>query len=285
MFSDLLKSQLKSETKKKLKKAFPKIYERSLRKRILNTYKLRKFYNKSDDSLHLGKTVLPVKLFCNSNLIGIFESEFADIIYPFLPDDFNMNHSYDEGPYILGQCKVNKGDVVFDCGANIGLFSAMLADYECICYAFEPMPANISYLEKIISLNPHILLAPYAVGDTEGSIQFVNTEYCSTETKIASDKNEFDNAEKITVNSITLDSFVNKNNIKKVDFIKSDIEGAERLLLKGAQGILKEFKPKLSISSYHLPDDPEVLRELILEANSNYIIEEHYKKMYAHVPE
>jgi len=82
----------------------------------------------------------------------------------------------------------------------------------------------------------------------------------------------------------TLDSFVHENNIRGGIFIKADIEGAERNMLRGAKDVLKELAPKLSICTYHLPDDPKVLRELILEANPNYIIKERHKKMYAYVP-
>jgi len=52
----------------------------------------------------------------------------------------------------------------------------------------------------------------------------------------------------------------------------------------GAKRVLKEFAPKIAICTYHLPDDPQVLRELILDANPNYVIVERWKKMYAYVP-
>jgi FkbM family methyltransferase len=83
---------------------------------------------------------------------------------------------------------------------------------------------------------------------------------------------------------ITLDSFVERHDIKRVDFIKADIEGAERNMLRGAQRILREFAPKLSICTYHLPDDPEVIREIIMKANPKYKIVEKFSKMYAYIP-
>ena len=90
------------------------------------------------------------------------------------------------------------------------------------------------------------------------------------------------NFEEIVLNSI--DNFVESNKISRVDFIKADIEGFERYMLKGATKTLKRFAPKLAICTYHLPDDPEVLKKIILEANSNYHIIQKQKKLFASVP-
>lgn len=49
----------------------------------------------------------------------------------------------------------------------------------------------------------------------------------------------------------TVDSWVAKNNIKKIDFLKSDIEGYERYMLKGAQETLKNHV--LSIFNLYIP--------------------------------
>ena len=47
--------------------------------------------------------------------------------------------------------------------------------------------------------------------------------------------------------------------VAKVDFIKMDIEGAERDALKGAAQTLKTYKPRLMLDMYHRPDDAVVL--------------------------
>ena len=85
------------------------------------------------------------------------------------------------------------------------------------------------------------------------------------------------------VETITLDDFVKKNNLERVDFIKADIEGFERNMLSGAQETLKNFAPKLALCTYHLPDDPEVMTKLIMQANPNYKIFYGKKKLYASI--
>lgn len=61
------------------------------------------------------------------------------------------------------------------------------------------------------------------------------------------------NINTVNVQTTSIDSFIYKNNITKIDFIKADIEGAERLLLQGAQKTLARFAPKLALCTYHLP--------------------------------
>jgi hypothetical protein len=90
--------------------------------------------------------------------------------------------------------------------------------------------------------------------------------------------------EKRKIQAFSIDEYVRKNEIERVDFIKADIEGAERYMLKGAKETLQCHQPKLSLCTYHLPDDPKVMREIILDANPNYVIKECRKKMYCYVP-
>ena len=79
----------------------------------------------------------------------------------------------------------------------------------------------------------------------------------------------------------SLDDWVRENSISRVDFIKVDIEGAERNLLAGAQETLRRFKPRLAICTYHLPDDPQVLERLAREIVPEYHVIQRRKKMFA----
>ena len=74
----------------------------------------------------------------------------------------------------------------------------------------------------------------------------------------------------IQVGVDTIDAFVTQLNLPRVDFIKMDIEGAEREALKGASGILSKYHPRLMIDSYHRPDDMQVLPQIIHQAWSGY---------------
>lgn len=125
-----------------------------------------------------------------------------------------------------------------------------------------------------------ITIVPYALSDAKQKVNLFLDRMGSSGHSIVSKLS--DNA--IEIDAVSLDDFAHENNLTKIDFIKADIEGAERLMLKGARNVLRDFAPKIAICTYHLPDDPQVLRELILDANGKYVIEERWKKMYAHVP-
>ena len=60
-----------------------------------------------------------------------------------------------------------------------------------------------------------------------------------------------ENTPTIKKNAITIDKFVEENNIEKIDYIKMDVEGAEKNILEGAIKTIKKFKPSLAIAIYH----------------------------------
>ncbi len=223
----------------------------------------------------------------------IFWTVFADIIYP---EIFKRNSFFSgEGPYFYKKIQVEKGDIVIDAGANFGLFSALAASKGAKkVYAFEPVEwireRNLKY---VTFLYPEIEVIPFALFDKKGLSEMLITMDPSimgastlVEDPLINPRiREFkeDQIKKEKIQTISLDEWVEENKIPRIDFIKADIEGAERLLLKGAKKVLKEFAPKLSICAYHLKDDKEILPKLILEANPKYKIVLKWGKLYAYV--
>ncbi len=208
-------------------------------------------------------------------------SYFYDFIFPvlvsynFVDKKVKKYFHEDDGPYIYSEVTIKPGDVVVDAGANMGIFSALSSAMGGIVYAFEPVAETIEkYLSKVAMLNPNINIVPFALSNIIGEIEIeipISKKHLGLAG--ASIVRNFKKCKKEKIKTITLDRWVEENNIKKVDFIKADIEGAERLMLEGATNVLKNFSPKLSICTYHLPDDKKVLSELILKSNPNYIIE------------
>jgi FkbM family methyltransferase len=188
-----------------------------------------------------------------------------------------------EGPYCYKDGEVDvtlrEGDVVIDAGAASGEFSAYAAYKKAPCWAFEPTAERYEQLLVTADLNPGLIFpVKLALSDRPGTIT-IATEGVGSPTMVftaGSTRSE-------DVEMVTLDSFVKENGIERVDFIKSDIEGAERQLLRGATEVMRRFGPKLSICTYHLPDDREVLAEIIMAANPRYRIVQGPKKLYAQI--
>jgi hypothetical protein len=59
-------------------------------------------------------------------------------------------------------------------------------------------------------------------------------------------------------------------NLPRVDFIKMDIEGAEVPALQGAAGTLARFRPRMSISTEHYPDDAAKITQVVRSAVPSY---------------
>ena len=189
-----------------------------------------------------------------------------------------------EGPYGWQDdgfdVTVHKGDIVIDAGAWIGDFAAYAASKGADVYAFEPTTETFAMLEETARLNGHITPVQQGLSDKTGSVEFFTIPHSSGNSYLAS-RIATEHAKTETVAVTTLDGFVREHNIPRIDFIKADIEGAERDMLKGARHVLKTFAPRLALSTYHLPDDPEVMARLIKEANPNYRIIQRKKKLYA----
>lgn len=213
----------------------------------------------------------------------------ADIISIILSDNsfikrnFIKNKAFKlEGPYEKEGVVLKPGDSVIDIGANIGLFSIFAAKKvgkDGRVYALEPIQKTRQVLTQNIQENKVdsvVRTFPYAIGDSEKEVIFtVNEELLGNSFKGHSSEN----GER--VQQITLDTFVENNNIFSVNFIKADIEGAEREMLRGAEKTIKKFKPKLAICIYHLPDDPEVIENIIKDFVPEYKIIKTDKKLFA----
>jgi len=175
---------------------------------------------------------------------------------------------------------IMKNDVVIDAGAWIGDFSAYAASKDALVYAFEPVSISYNTLVETALLNNNkIIPVKKALGKESEEMEII----VPGEGTGSSSLYLFKDGKKETIEVTTLDGFVEKENINKVDFIKADIEGAERYMLAGAKKVLKEFAPKLAICTYHYHEDPEVLEKIILDANPEYCVIHTSHKLFAMV--
>lgn len=160
------------------------------------------------------------------------------------------------------------GDVVLDCGACIGEVSLLMAGLVGThgeVHLFDPVPLHARYCQLQASLNPaisHVLhINVLAVSDISqeatGSVNDLNS---ISPGGLAID----------SYSMTSLDDYVYKKKLSRVNVIKMDIEGAEMAALKGASQIIKEFKPRLAISAYHKNEDLWEIPHRLKTQNSDY---------------
>lgn len=176
--------------------------------------------------------------------------------------------------YFIFNKFIDDNEVFLDLGANIGLFGLYAATRAAGVrgYLFEPGEASAELLAENIAINnfqDRLKIIRYAVSDVPGRLYFSFDERLHTVSSTSKEKPRSDNYE--YVDCITVDGFVNQNKLR-VSAIKFDLEGHERFALSGMAQLLAEQKPRLAISSYHLPDDIPTLTKIILELNPKYKI-------------
>jgi FkbM family methyltransferase len=175
-----------------------------------------------------------------------------------------------EGPYFMNDVRVKKGDVVIDAGAYIGDFSALAAVHGGKVYAFEPSPMCYKVCQDTAMLNNFEVIKEglgEAVSKKTINLKFPAGDFISDDGTIPCNIN-------------TVDAFALTRGLN-VNFIKSDIEGFERQLLRGSVNALKNDEPDLAIRTYHYPDDPKVLQDIVTKANPRYKFKHTRHTMFA----
>lgn len=148
--------------------------------------------------------------------------------------------------YLTPDFQVVEGDVVVDVGAAEGNFSLSVIEKARAIYLFETDEEWIEALEATF--------APW-----KDKIHLIN--------KFVSDVNNDKN--------VTLDDFFKDKG--GFDFIKIDVDGAERQLLSGYENLLSSGKPlKVALCTYHQQNDEKEFTELLSKKGFNITISKNY---------
>ncbi len=133
---------------------------------------------------------------------------------------------------------------IIEAGAHIGYYALQEAQQVSHVYAIEPDPKNIEALGNNIHINGYqnVTIFNMAVGDHDGIMPFCKAEFSNLH-RIGrdSDKNT------IPMQMMTVDSFVKKQKISKVDFVRMDVEGYELKILQGMIETIRNNKLGLFI--------------------------------------
>lgn len=152
--------------------------------------------------------------------------------------------------------------VVFDVGAHAGQFARLFAGMapQGQVWSFEPSEyaRSVMNLSSAIRRIPNITLVPFGLSDAPGEL-VLHTPVKKAgglgfgAAHLGLDTGERQNVEQV-VKLTTMDAFVAEHDIKRLDFIKADIEGWEMHALCGGEQSLARFRPVLflEVSDAHL---------------------------------
>jgi FkbM family methyltransferase len=156
---------------------------------------------------------------------------------------------------------------VIDVGAFIGSF-AYAAHHmlpEAQIYSFDPLPENIAAMKKNMEALGDFTAFQTALGDHHGEMEFFVSDFTPSSSALAMGdlhKQAFPYAaeiHKIKVPVARLDDFISKMELKSPVLLKLDVQGFERVVLDGADELLKRVDYLISEVSYQTLYENQVL--------------------------
>ena len=130
------------------------------------------------------------------------------------------------------------GDIVIDCGANVGKITVAFAKSGATIYAFEPDEVAFSELEKNVGHLDNVRCVKSAVSDADGSTKLYHRPDRSEDALLSTqgsslegDKENVDEGDFQIVATTDLAAFISKLP-GRVACIKMDIEGHEATVLE-----------------------------------------------------
>jgi len=193
-----------------------------------------------------------------------YRTPFGDVCFSPTQQQFLSVLVLDQmrGVYDRYAARIRPGDYVIDLGAHFGTFTR---------YAVSRGAAKVVAVEPD-AFHVECLHRGFASEIKSGTVQVVHAAAWDSHTHLHFHSegvlSKVSESGASLVETVTVDEIGAA--LPRVDFIKADIEGAERVALRGATTTLATSKPRMALCTYHLPDDPAVIPTEIRKANATY---------------
>lgn len=148
--------------------------------------------------------------------------------------------------------RMEQGSLVWDIGANVGLYSCYAAKARgCIVWAFEPSVFNLELLARNIFLNdltPQVVIVPLPLSDrlATSTLNMSMTEWGGAMSTFGEsythDGNPLVKVFEFRTLGLSMDDAVTRLDMAQPDYIKMDVDGIEHLILKGGLAVLSRVK-------------------------------------------
>ncbi len=159
---------------------------------------------------------------------------------------------------------VGRGDVAIDIGANLGYYTRPLSEIvgaEGAVYAVEPVPVIYDVLRRNVAGRRNVHLMNYALGAEQCAVEMANDSvaeagYFGTGRNFVSEGALSKDAVRFTAQMRRGSELF--ADLERVDFIKCDIEGYERVVMPELRTIIERHHPTVLIET-----DGQTRREII----------------------
>ncbi|HUS03590.1 MAG TPA: FkbM family methyltransferase [Chitinophagaceae bacterium] len=200
--------------------------------------------------------------------------------YKFLannPDSYFINeYENNNFSYVLNELNNNPGSIIYDLGANIGYFSMLCSatSPQSKIFCFEPIPVNMAVLCRHLLINriKNVFPVNFAISDHFGLVDFSADNLSHSYTYKQSSAHYGNRQINIKVGIISMDILINDFEFAKPDILKIDVEGAEYDVLAGAVNVIKNYKPKILLSTHeaHVTGVEEKCLAFLDDVNYSY---------------
>jgi FkbM family methyltransferase len=160
---------------------------------------------------------------------------------------------------------VQPGDVVLDGGANVGVFTrTALTRGARLVVAIEPTPLIVEALRRNFAdeiAAGRVIVYPQGIWDHVDTLELAEAGAGNTVGNSFVFGRKL--ATKVKVPLTTVDLLTAELHLPRVDFIKMDIEGAEKQALRGAAETIRKYHPRMAIAAEHLAEDPREIPKVV----------------------
>jgi FkbM family methyltransferase len=155
-----------------------------------------------------------------------------------------------------------------DLGANVGIFTKVLAECSKHVYALEPEPENFRQLQENMKSFDNVSLYNMAASNMTGT-EILHTSLINNGMHRLYQSALCFGGQQIQVKTIRVDDLIMEQEKvnEKIDLIKMDVEGFEYFVIVGMFNLIKRDKPVI-ISEFH----PESIRESGANPERIYIL-------------
>lgn len=173
------------------------------------------------------------------------------------------------------QQSAHAGDIVLDCGANVGVTVRVWLDAGAKqVVAIEPAPENIECLRRNFKdeiAAGRVILYPKGVWDKDEIMPMqIDPKNSAADSFLIRREG---GTEVKGIPLTTIDRLVAELKLERVDFIKMDIEGAEPRAIAGGRETIAKWHPRMALCTYHAPDHPRKVPEMVKAAWPGYTME------------